>query len=156
MLVLGGSDGAGGDLADVEAERSHPNGPRRGGKDGGGAWIGGVETPEEADETEPRLRVGSSGGTGVCPPRPAEVASVASEDRRERVSCAVSSKETSVRGSLPSAEIRCWYLNGDFSRLREPFPSLRVSVLFVRSIGSAGSEAGVMVFDVASTKSSAS
>jgi hypothetical protein len=33
---------------------------------------------------------------------------------------------------------------------------LSVSVLFMRSMGSAGSEAGVTVSDVASTKSSAS
>lgn len=156
MLVLGGNDGAGGDLADVDADRSQPNGPRRGGNDGGGAWIGGVDTPEEAEETEPRFREGSSGGTGVWPPRPDDVASVPPEDRRDRVSRAVSSNDTSVRDSLPSTDSSCWYLSGDFSRLREPFPCLRVSVLFGRSTGSAGSEAGVIVFDVASTKSSAS
>jgi len=155
-LVLGGNDGAGGDLADVEADRSQPNGPRRGGKDGGGAWMGGVETPDEADETEPRLRVGSSGGTGACPPRPVDGASVASEDCRDSVSCAVSSSETSARDSVPSAASSCWYLRGDFSRLSEPFPSFSVSVLFIRSMGSAGSEEGVTVSDVASTKSSAS
>ena len=156
ILVLGGNDGAGGDLADVEAVRSQPNGPRRGGKVGGGAWTGGVETPEEAEETEPRLRMESSTGTGVGPLKPVDVVSVASEDRLAEGSCAVSSNDTSVRSSFPSAPNRCWYLRGDFSRLREPFPSLRVSVLFVRSMGSAGSEAGVIVLDVASTKSSAS
>lgn len=156
MLVRGGNDGAGGDLADVEALRSQPNGPRRGGKVGGGAWTGGVETPEEAEDTEPRLRVGSSGRTGVWPLKPVDVMSAPSEDRLDGGSCAVSSNETSARGSFPSAGNRCWYLRGDFSRLREPFPSLRVSALFVRSMGSAGSEAGVMVLDVASTKSSAS
>jgi hypothetical protein len=62
-----------------------------------------------------------------------------------------------VRGSEVSVESLCWYLNGDFSRLGvAPLTSLRVSILFRGSIGSAGSEEGVTVFDVASTKSSLS
>ena len=107
MLVLGGKVGAGGDLADVEADRSQPNGPLRGGNDGGGAWIGGVDTPDEAEETEPRFREGRSGGTGVWPPSPDDVASAPSEDRRDRVWWAVSSNDTSVRDSLPSAASSC-------------------------------------------------
>jgi hypothetical protein len=149
VLDLGGSGGAGGGLVVVEVDLSQPKGPRRGGSAGSGALTGGVRTPEDADDTDPRFRGGSSGGTGVAV---VEVASVpVSEERR-----LVSSKDISVRGSCPLLESLCEYFNGDFSRFRRPFRPFRKSGALPSSRGSAVSEAGLTLLDVASTKSSLS
>ena len=73
-----------------------------------------MRTPEDAEDTDPRFRGGSSGGTGVAV---VEVASVpVSEERR-----LVSSKDISVRGSCSLLDSRCECFNGDFSRFRRPF-----------------------------------
>jgi hypothetical protein len=155
-LARGGNAGAEGGLAELEAERSQPKGPRLGGNEGGGAETGGVLTPELALDTDPRFREGSSGGIGGNPAGPLVVASTSEEGRV--LSVDDSSRDISVRGSdVVSVESRCWYRRGDFSRFEvAPLISLRVSMLFLGSIGSAGSEAGVTVLDVASTKLSLS
>jgi hypothetical protein len=105
ILVRGGSAGTGGDFAEVEAERSQPNGPRRGGRAGAGG-TGGVKTPEEAEDADPRFLGGSSGGPDVAgiydPGWRALVASASASNR-----CRVSSSDTSLKVSAPSADSRC-------------------------------------------------
>ena len=104
-LVLAGSAGTGGDFAEVEVDRSQPNGPRRGGRVGAGG-TGGVRTPEDAEDADPRFRGGSSGGPDVAgvydPGWRALAASVSASDR-----CRVSSSDTSLKVSAPSPDNRC-------------------------------------------------
>jgi len=97
-LDLGGNAGTGGLFTAVEDDRNHPNGPRRGGTIGA-TLIGGVETPEEAEDTDSVFFRGGRGGRA-----PIDVASVTSLDSRV---LSVSSRDTSVRLSAASPDILC-------------------------------------------------
>ena len=84
VLDLGGSGGIDG-LLDVEPDRNQRKGPRRGGNAGGGAGAGGVEMPEDTEDSDSRFLGGSRGGDDTRgardPSSGAGVASVsASED----------------------------------------------------------------------------
>jgi len=117
--------------------------------------MGGVKTPDEdVEETEPRVRGGISGtpeaGEAVSP----AISPLWTCAPAERGS----SRETSVRVSVPASDILCDCLSGDFSRLSRRPRSVSVSMPLRSSscAGSAGSDDGVTVLDVASTKSSLS
>ena len=154
VLDLGGSGGNEG-LLDKEPERdSHLKGPRRGGSAGGGPGTGGVEMPEEIDDSDPRFLLGGScGGDDVktafdSSPITGSV-SVSASEATLSAGSAPSFSDISLRRSSWSAETLCSRREGDFlCRSR--------SVGSSASARSANSEAGVTVWDLASAKSSCS
>jgi hypothetical protein len=163
-LALGGS-GGGCDLAEVDDDLSHPKGPRRVVAGGGAAeaLTGGVDTPDEPEDAEPRFRRGSSGGprgTGVIAAvelLPSGVVSESSEDCR--VGSTDPSRGMSIKVSSFSREScmgRPLFDIGDTSRLMFRFDSSFTDSLAESSTRSDGSECGVTVLDLASTKSSTS